>query len=315
MKTVNLLNTQYLTAFTMINYCTLKTKGHIFLSLTGITAEEFDSLLPSFESAWNNFVYKEFIKGKNRIRNYGGGNNPVLETTEDKLLFILFYYKIYPIQELQGYLFGISQESTCDWIKRLSLCLTKALGYEKELPERKKENWDTIFQHFPSLDIFIDGTERPINRPKKNQKFYYSGKKKQHTRKVVIVSDINRKVHFMSSTVEGKKHDKKISDEELGIIPKWNPVWTDTGFQGIDNPQNAVIFMPKKKPKGKELTKYEKLDNANISRVRVTVEHAIAGIKISSIARDKFRNRREEFADEVMYNSVGLHNFRVRLRS
>jgi hypothetical protein len=299
----------------MINYCTLKTKYHIFLSLTGLKVEEFESLIESFQSAWNNFAYEEFVKGKDRIRQYGGGNNPVLEAIEDKLLFILFYYKIYPIQELQGYLFGMSQESACDWIERLSKCLNKTLGYEKQLPERKKENWDTIFQHFPSLDIFIDGTERPINRPKKKQEYYYSGKKKQHTRKVVIVSDINRRIHFMTKTVEGKRHDKKITDDEFGVIPKGHPVWTDLGLQGINNPLNATIFIPKKKPKGGELSIYEKLNNANISRIRVKVEHAIAGVKISSIARDKFRNRREDFADEVMYNSVGLHNFRVKLRN
>jgi hypothetical protein len=232
----------------MINYNQIKNKPNVFLSFTGLTVEEFNELLLNFASAWNNYVYKNFIQGKDRIRNYGGGNIPVLNTVEDKLLFILFYYKIYPIQEVQGFFFGMSQESACDWIGRLSVCLTEALGYERVLPKRKKENWETIFVNFPTLEIFIDGSERPVNRPEKNQKEYYSGKKKHHTVKNVFVTDKTNYVHFLTETVSGKQHDKRILDEKCGHLPRDSIVWTDLGFEGIekDNLLGSKIFMPKK---------------------------------------------------------------------
>ena len=48
-----------------------------------------------------------------------------------------------------------------------------------------------------------------------------------------------------------------------------------------------------------------------ISRVRVGVEHVIAGIRCCHIVADTFRNRRHGFVDEVMEVAVGLHNLRV----
>ncbi|GHU29537.1 hypothetical protein FACS1894152_7860 [Bacilli bacterium] len=50
-------------------------------------------------------------------------------------------------------------------------------------------------EYYPGVkDIFIDGTERPVQRPRNNklQKKRYSGKKKRHTRKNVIMSDGNK---------------------------------------------------------------------------------------------------------------------------
>ncbi|MBC7328169.1 IS5/IS1182 family transposase, partial [bacterium] len=60
------------------------------------------------------------------------------------------------------------------------------------------------------------------------------------------------------------------------------------------------IKMPKKKPKGKELTLQERMENRKISSVRIKVEHAISGIKRFGIIWGVLRNRKEGFGDKVM---------------
>jgi hypothetical protein len=50
--------------------------------------------------------------------------------------------------------------------------------------------------------------------------------------------------------------------------------------------------MPKKKPRGKELTDEEKAKNKVISSIRVRIEHVIGGIKRMRITTDKFSNKR-----------------------
>ena len=85
---------------------------------------------------------------------------------EAKLLFILFYFKFYPVQEVQGYLFGMGQGQAWDWIHRLTKILNQALGYEKQLPARKNRDIEQILAACPGLEFIIDGTERPIRRPK-----------------------------------------------------------------------------------------------------------------------------------------------------
>ena len=81
----------------------------------------------------------------------------------------------------------------------------------------------------------MDGTERPIRRPKSKvkQENNYSGKKKRHTVKNNVVTEKRtKKVKVLSATCEGKKHDKKLADEQAIPFPKGSKVWKDTGFQG-----------------------------------------------------------------------------------
>jgi hypothetical protein len=47
----------------------------------------------------------------------------------------------------------------------------------------------------------------------------------------------------------------------------------------------------------------------------VRVEHAIAGIKISRITKDQFRNTAAGLSDAVMAIACGLHNLRVERRA
>ena len=85
------------------------------------------------------------------------------------------------------------------------------------LPERKLESIGEFITRFPSVkEVMIDGTERPIQRPKEQQKQknHYSGKKKRHTRKHLMMTDDNKRVLVISKAREGKVHDKRQLDEE-----------------------------------------------------------------------------------------------------
>jgi hypothetical protein len=151
--------------------------------------------------------------------------------------------------------------------------LEKTLGKELVLPERKINSLDELFEIFPEAkDIFIDGTERPIQRPKdhEKQKKNYSGKKKMHTRKNLIISDEKRRIGYLNPTVEGKRHDygifKEVWPPPTRETPENITFWLDLGFTGIDKDYPDLnVVMPKKKSKGKELTEEEKTKNKEIS--------------------------------------------------
>jgi hypothetical protein len=77
------------------------------------------------------------------------------------------------------------------------------------------------------------------------------------------------------------------------IFLKGITLWLDLGFTGVDKDYpDASVMMPKKKPRGKELTGEEKAQNKVISSIRVRVEHAIGGITRMLITTDKFRNKK-----------------------
>jgi hypothetical protein len=152
-------------------------------------------------------------------------------------------------------------------------------------PSRKIKSLEELLELFPVAKvIFIDRTERPIQKPKdeEKQKESYSGKKKAPTRKNIPSTDINRWIGYLSPPEEGKKRDygmfKGLFPPE--IFPKSIRLWIDLGFTGVDKDYpDACVMMPKKKPRGEELTAEEKAQNKVISSIRVRVEHAIGGIK------------------------------------
>jgi hypothetical protein len=126
----------------------------------------------------------------------------------------------------------------------------------------------------------------------------------------VIVGGLeDRQIKYLSDTHEGKKHDKKVCDEEKIVVPAGSDLYLDTGFQGYQAPE-VTVHRPKKKPRGGALTKADKLQNRLISQVRVVVEHLLAGVKRCRIVKDIYRNTKGDYDDQVMELACGLHNFR-----
>ena len=128
-----------------------------------------------------------------------------------------------------------------------------------------------------------------------------------------MLSNESCKVLFLTSTAEGKQHDKKLADESDYTLPSGSRLAQDTGFQGF-KPENVAILQPKKKPRGKELSDLDKHINQWLSSIRIRVEHTIGGVKRYRIVKDKIRNWKKGFRDSVLETCCGLHNFRLNFR-
>src|SRR5262245_34425883 len=98
--------------------------------------------------------------------------------------------------------------------------------------------------------MVIDGTERRRQRPKnpEKQRLHYSGKKKAHSDKnVVIVNARSRRVGYLSGPYAGKAHDKKVAEVDGIRYPRRATLLKDTGFQGYE-PRVRQARQPKKSP-------------------------------------------------------------------
>ena len=279
-------------------------------ALTGLSYQEFTDLIPTFEKA-----HLDLLRQKpNRERKVGGGKKGKLPTMESKLFFILFYLKAYPTFDVLGFMTDRDRGKCCRSVHILLKTLKKALGREIVLPERKIRTVEEFLEKFPEAkDIFFDGSERRIQRPKnkKRQNKLYSGKKKANTRKNVIVSDENKRILYLSPTKSGRRHDKRIVDKSQLKIPDNVGKWADTGFQGLDKLYENTV-MPKKGTKKNPLTPTDKANNKIISSFRVVVEHALAGIKRFKVLADTLRNKIGLFDDMIMEVCSGLWNFHLR---
>ncbi len=296
----------------MFNQAYLLKHHELFRYVIGIPYGQFQELLPKFSHALRKAEQEKAWK-KKRIREPGAGRKATLKIDEAKLFFILLYYKAYPTFRFAQAIFGFDKRNIQLWVWFLAQALFVALGYELALPKRKIRNQEEWLEICPELaDFIVDTTERPIQRPKdkERQKHYYSGKKKHHTVKnQIIVHPKTKKILAVSKTVEGKRSDKTlfIDDPLYTTIPPGAKGRADKAYIGIDHPF-LTWTIPKKKPRGGELTEEEKEINKQISKIRIYVEHPNAYMKHFNILSNRFRSRIEK-AELPLKTIATIYNF------
>ena len=150
-----------------MNTSTIFSNPRLSKALTGLSKLEFEALLPSFTVAWQS----SHAARKGRQRQVGGGKKGKLPTMSAKLAFILIYLKCYPTFDLLGFLTGRERTRCCRSVQTMLPILELALGRALVLPKRKISSVEEFFKTFPEArEVFIDGTERPVQKPKKLKK-------------------------------------------------------------------------------------------------------------------------------------------------
>jgi len=239
----------------MLSYDKLKDKPREFLAATGLRRVEFECLLPAFQVAYEHQYPPDLTyEGKVRQRRAGAGAKGTLSSFEDKLVFILVYHKTNPLQVMHGLQFALSQSQTHDWMHRLLPVLQHALREMGHAPEREAQRVETSALALAGApNLAVDGTARRRQRPRdaRKPKAHYSGKKKTHTDKtILLINEHTSKVVYLGPTLPGKTHDKKAVEEAPVSYRTNTTLDKDSGFQGYE-PGGVLTTQPKKSPRAK----------------------------------------------------------------
>jgi Helix-turn-helix of DDE superfamily endonuclease len=120
-----------------VRFTDLQSRPTEFLDFTSVTLDEFQHLVPPFETAFQAHMAAWRLDGKLRTaRQFAVYQNCPLPTPEDRLLFILAYVKTYSLQVVQGRLFGMRQSKANQWIHVLLPALLAALRTLGDAPTR-----------------------------------------------------------------------------------------------------------------------------------------------------------------------------------
>jgi hypothetical protein len=112
------------------------------LDLTSLTVEEFRQLVPPFAAAFQAHMADGRLDGKPRTaRRYTTDTNCPLPTLEDRLLCIRIYLKTYPLQVVQGRLFGMGQSQAPQWRHALWVVLRATRRTLGDAPTRSCRPW------------------------------------------------------------------------------------------------------------------------------------------------------------------------------
>lgn len=130
---------------------------------------------------------------------------------------LLLYYRSYVTQIFVGYLFGIDDSRVCLIIRRLEPIVASVMAIQK-CKKLSKEEVESLL---------IDVNEQPIQRPKRRQKPYYSGKKKRHKTEIHVTQQ-GRIIH-VSKMHPGFTHDFALFKREKRP-PKDSRLFVDSGY-------------------------------------------------------------------------------------
>jgi hypothetical protein len=177
-----------------------------------------------------------------------------------------------------------------------------SLPGKKEL--RQKETEERV--------VAMDVTESAIEKPKENQKSFYSGKQKEHTLKTQIIVDLKSQKIICLASGKGRVHDFRLfhnSGVRVGDLIK---IIADKGYQGIAKIHKSSE-KPMKRKKGKKLSKEEKQYNKLLNRLRVVVEHVNRRLKIFRTLSSTYRNRHRRFGLRASL-IAGIYNYELETR-
>lgn len=306
-----------------MNYLNMQTKRQCsinypkLLELTSLQVEEFMYLLYRFDICCKTYFRLHDLSGSfRRIPKYIEDARSSLPDSSRKLYFILTYLKENPNQQYHGELFGMSQSRVSKWVNLLIPILEKALAYLKVVPKRLSHELYVVLKNLGEMFVLMDATEREIPRSVnyERQKFEYSGKKRTHTIKNNLITNDSNRILYLSDSYEGSAHDKRIADEAELQFPDNSYLVQDLGYIGFD-PDNVTVLMAQKNYKRNPLSSYEQEINWLIGKIRVQVEHVMAGIKRLKIVKEKIRLKNDHIKDKVMVIACALHNLRIEFRN
>lgn len=247
-----------------------KLNSQDFKRFTGVHKSTFDLML----KAWEEYHVSQSNAGR-----------PTKLNRPDQLLVALQYWREYRTYFHIAQDWEISEATVCRIIRRVETALMQSGRFR--IPGKKH-----LVKGFKTPDvILIDVTETPIERPKKRQKRYYSGKKKQHTLKCQILAERDSAKIICWLVGEGSRHDFRLFKASgVQIHPKTESL-QDSGYQGI-KAYHFNSYIPKKKPKNGELTQLERDYNHALSQERISIEHINRRLKVFKIIAGRYRNRR-----------------------
>lgn len=282
-------------------------------AVLGLDNEQFSKLCLRF-----NEVYKE-LNGHtcaDMLVLNPNGENARFKNLDDLIFAVLLMLKSGITFDLLGYLFQIDQPNAHRKFREGLNIIHTTLEIDGYTPHREFHEIEYFHRQFKRGEtLILDGTEQRIQRPSGYdiQKEFYSGKKKGHTIKLLIISTLDKYIRFVSYCWVGRSHDFAVLKEEFPPEEPWfEPfqIRVDLGYQGFEKEYpNVKVFIPAKKPKGGELSIEQKNNNKILARERIKFEHAIGGMKRYDILSNTCRLHDWEVYNQILGTTSGLWNF------
>lgn len=142
-------------------------------ALIGLSTKQFDVLKKKFCEVYEEQREETFLKaiiGGKRTKEIGSGRKGNLPTIESKLLFVLYYFKVYPTFDVLASTFKMARSRAYENLHKLIPVLQETLFRLSLLPYRNFKSVVEFKEAFLGIDeIIIDVTDISKNNKSANQ--------------------------------------------------------------------------------------------------------------------------------------------------
>ena len=304
----------------ILRYDHLSRFPKVFQAMTGLRLAEFDDLLSDVLLRFGAAETERLTRAE-RQRAIGGGH-PFDLTPRDQTLLTVVWLRRYPIHEVLGFLFDVSDSTVSRYIGRVLPLLEASGRATMRLPDpgrKQRRQLDDLLKETPELAVVIDSFEQRVQRPATRAAAdpYYSGKKKQHTLKSQIaVDELTGAIVDVAESVPGPTADIVLLAQSglLERLPEGVGALGDLAYVGIaklhPHGQGAT---PRKKPRGQPRPPEDVAFNTAFARRRIVVEHSILRVRYFQALTQTDRNHRQQHTPRVVA-VAGLVNRQIRHR-
>jgi hypothetical protein len=290
----------------------LRRRPAVFRHLTGLAVGLFDALAAELVPAFH-ADRRARLDRPGRRRAVGGGDTFDLGPA-DQLLLTVVWLRHYPTQEVLGYLFGASDSTALRAVRRFLPLLERSGKDTMRMPgpgRGRRKALPALLADTPGLAVLVDTFEQRVQRPRRRQRAYYSGKKKGHTLKSQVAVD-EESGRFVDVAVSrpGPWADLKVL-RRSGLarrLPEGVGLLGDLAYVGAAALHPAGLgAAPRRKPRGRPRPPEDRRYNRAFARRRVAVEHAIGRLRRYQALSQTDRHRRRGHTERVRA-AAGLVN-------
>lgn len=288
----------------MMRYQRLRRYPRVFRSMTGLTVAEFNQLRSEIAPFYAATEQKRLARA-DRVRAPGAGH-PFSLDFRDALLLTLVWLRQYPVGEVLGYFFGVSEPTARRTVQRLLPALEAAGRATFRWPDRHRgRSLPEILEDCPEVAVVIDSFEQRVRRPKDRKKAdqHYSGKKKQITRKSQVCVDWEGHICHVSDSMPGPTADITLLKETpvLEMLPAGVGAWGDSAYQGIrDLHPQGLGAHPRRKPRGQPRPPEDKAYNTAFAQCRIVVEHGICPLRHFQALQQMYRHHLDSHTSAIV---------------
>lgn len=260
-----------------------------FKRLCGVKRHTFEAMLKELKAA-------EAAKVK--------PGRPCKLSLEDQLLMTLLYWREYRTLFHLGAAMGLSESAASRRVRWIEDVLVRSGRFA--LPKRTERFAGPAGQ---LQAVVVDTTETEIERPKKKQRRFYSGKSQRHTLKSEVVIDFQSGRILATATACGRCADLTLRRNANTRLPQHVQSLVDRGYQGLQH-EHRKTLLPFKATQTRPLNRDQRAINRALARLRIRVEHTIRRLKVFWILARPYRNGRRRFG--LRLNLIaGILNFEM----